>query len=123
MCPAPRGGWTPGGRRLNTTDAGGAESSPNWFPTEDDIRFYESHGWWVAARVFSDDELARATEAAFRFYERPDTALEFSIGFSNWTPDDGPDIARNNEFVSLQSVGLRSVAWSARVGAIAARLA
>ena len=112
-----------GGSRLKRTDAQVAAPQGEWLPTEDDIHFYETHGWWVSPRVFSDQELERATEAAFRFYQGPDISLPVSDGYSNWTAAEPPEVARNNEFVSLQSVGLRALAWSSRLGAIAARLA
>ncbi|MGE0878456.1 MAG: phytanoyl-CoA dioxygenase family protein [Acidimicrobiia bacterium] len=94
-----------------------------WLPTDQDVAFYREHGWFVAPQVFADDEIDAATEAAWRFYERPDRRLDHSTGFSNWTPADGYDTVRNNEFVSLQHDALRAVAWSERIGVIAARLA
>ena len=54
---------------------------------------------------------------------RPDRTLPFDDGYSNWTEDDGFDVVRNNEFVSLQSDDLRAVACQPVLGAMAARLA
>ena len=92
-------------------------------PTEEDIAFYETHGWWVSPRLFSEDQIDRALDAANHFYQAPDHDLPAQAVFSNWKPADGLDVTRNNEFVSLQSNGLREFACSARIGAIAARLA
>jgi hypothetical protein len=44
-------------------------------------------------------------------------------GYSNWTADDGFDVVRNNDFVSLQSDDLRAAACELVLGAIPARLA
>jgi hypothetical protein len=92
-------------------------------PTEADVAFYEGHGWWISPKIFSDEFIEAAAWAAERFYRRRDRWLPFRHGFSNWTPADGLDVVRNNEFVSLQSDDLRAVACQPRLGHIAARLA
>jgi ectoine hydroxylase-related dioxygenase (phytanoyl-CoA dioxygenase family) len=92
-------------------------------PTEEDVLFYEEHGWYISPKILSDDIIAAAIRGSDRFYagER-DFTLPVSSGFSNWQPEDGFDIVRNNEFVSLQNRELRQLALQPIIGAIASRL-
>ena len=92
-------------------------------PDDDDVAFYAEHGWWISPKVLSDDFIDAAVDAAERFYRARDRTLPFEDGYSNWTEDDGFDVVRNNEFVSLQSDDLRAVACQPVLGAMAARLA
>src|SRR6478609_419088 len=92
-------------------------------PDDDDVAFYAEHGWWISPKVLSDDLIDAAVDAAERFYRGRDRTLPFEDGYSNWTEDDGFDVVRNNEFVSLQSDDLRAVACQPVLGAMAARLA
>ena len=92
-------------------------------PDDDDVAFYAEHGWWISPKVLSDDFIDAAVDAAERFYRGRDRTLPFEDGYSNWTEDDGFDVVRNNEFVSLQSDDLRAVACQPVLGAMAARLA
>jgi ectoine hydroxylase-related dioxygenase (phytanoyl-CoA dioxygenase family) len=92
-------------------------------PTEDDVLFYEEHGWYISPQIIPDsiiDEAATATERYHRG-ER-DRPLSITTGYSDWKPENGYDVVRNNEFVSLQSEGLRQLALQPIIGAIAARL-
>jgi len=88
-------------------------------PDGDDVAFYAEHGWWISPKVLSDDYI----DAVQRFYRARDRTLPFEDEYSNWTEDDGFDVVRNNEFVSLQSDDLRAVACQPVLGAMAARLA
>ncbi|MEL6441242.1 MAG: phytanoyl-CoA dioxygenase family protein [Cyanobacteria bacterium J06621_8] len=92
-------------------------------PTEDDVCFYEEHGWYISPAIIPEAaiDLAIAGSEAFYRGER-DNQLPYTSGYSNWQPADG-DIIRNNEFVSLQKQELRQLALQLVIGAIAARLA
>lgn len=93
-------------------------------PTEEDIAFYEEHGWYISKPgVIPDEMIDRAILGASKLYagER-DWQLAVSSGYSDWKPEDG-EIIRNNEFVSLQKQELRDLALQPIVGAIAAKLA
>jgi len=89
-------------------------------PDVDDVAFYAEHGWWISPKVLSDDFIDAAVDAAERFYRARDRTLPFEDGYSNWTEDDGFDVVRNNEFVSLQSDDLRAVACQPVLGAMTA---
>ena len=85
---------------------------------------YEKRGFWVSGDVIPHALLDDAAEAARRWYDGDrDAVLPFSDGFSRWTPSDGPDVVRNDEFVSLQSNGIARLALYSVIGEIAARLA
>lgn len=92
-------------------------------PTEEDVAFYEEHGWYISKKVLPDEIIDEAIRGSERFYggER-DSQLPISSGFTDWKPEDGYDIVRNNEFVSLQNRELRQLALQPILGAIAARL-
>ncbi len=92
-------------------------------PTEEDICFYEEHGWYISPPVIPEAAIDNAIAGSHAFYRgERDATLPFDTGYSNWKPEDG-DIVRNNEFVSLQKKELRELALQPVIGAIAARLA
>jgi Phytanoyl-CoA dioxygenase (PhyH) len=96
----------------------------SFLPTEADIAFYEEHGWYITSKVLPDVLIDEAILGSQRFYggER-DATLPINTGFSDWKPEDGTAVVRNNEFVSLQNHELRQLALQPIIGAIAARLA
>ncbi|MGD9991025.1 phytanoyl-CoA dioxygenase family protein [Pseudonocardia sp.] len=92
-------------------------------PSEEDIRFYEEHGWYISKRVLSDEVLDRAARGAERFYSGDwDRRLPIETGYSDWSPGDG-DAVRNSQHASYRNHELRDLALQPIVGAIAARLA
>lgn len=92
-------------------------------PTEEDVAFYEEHGWYVSKKVVSDEIIDEAIRGSERHYRgERDMQLPVSSGYSDWKPEDG-NIVRNNEFVSLQNRQLRQLALQPIIGAISARLA
>lgn len=101
-----------------------AEELLELLPTQEDIAFYEEHGWYISKKVIPDAIIDEALVASERFYQgERDAELPITNGYSNWKKEDGYDIIRNNEFVSLQSNQLRTLALQPIIGAIAARLA
>ncbi len=92
-------------------------------PTEEDVCFYEEHGWYISPPVIPEAAIDNAIAGSQAFYRgERDGTIPFDTGYSNWKPEDG-DIVRNNEFVSLQKKELRELALQPVIGAIAARLA
>jgi len=92
-------------------------------PTEEDISFYEEHGWYVTPKVLDDEMIDAAISAADKYHHgERDSTLPVTNGYSDWKPGDG-DGVRNNEFVSLQSDAFRQFVMQPIIGAIAARLA
>ncbi len=92
-------------------------------PTEEDVCFYEEHGWYISPPVIPESAIENAIAGSQAFYRgERDGTLPFDKGYSNWKPEDG-DTVRNNEFVSLQKKELKQLALQPVIGAIAARLA
>jgi hypothetical protein len=92
-------------------------------PTEEDIAFYQEHGWYISQKVLTDEIIEQAILGSEKFYRgERDRVLPAGIGYSDWKPEDGYDVVRNNEFVSLQNQELRTLALQPIIGAIAARL-
>jgi ectoine hydroxylase-related dioxygenase (phytanoyl-CoA dioxygenase family) len=93
-------------------------------PTEEDITFYEEHGWYISPKLIPDEIIDDAVRGSEQFYQgERDATLPVSCGYSHWQPEDGYNVVRNNEFVSLQKQELRQLALQPMIGAIAARLA
>ena len=92
-------------------------------PSEEDICFYEEHGWYISPSIIPATIINRAIAGSEAFYRgERDAVLPVSTGYSNWQPEDG-NIIRNNEFVSLQKNELKQLALLPVIGAIAAKLA
>jgi ectoine hydroxylase-related dioxygenase (phytanoyl-CoA dioxygenase family) len=92
-------------------------------PTEDDVAFYEEHGWYISPKVLPDEVIDEAAAAAQRYYRgERDRSLSIATGYTDWKPEDGYDVIRHNQFVCLQSEGLRQLGLQPVIGAIAARL-
>jgi hypothetical protein len=92
-------------------------------PTEQDIQFYEAHGWFQTPEVIPHDWIDRAVEAMRDYHTGArDWPMSTASGFTDWQPGDIAAV-RNNEFVSLQNKVLREFALQPMIGAIAARLA
>lgn len=92
-------------------------------PTEEEVRFYEEHGWYVSRRILTDEVLDEAVRGAERFYAGDwDRALPATEGYVDWRPGDG-DAVRNSQHASYRQAGLRRLALQPIIGAVAARLA
>lgn len=92
-------------------------------PTDEQVAFYQEHGWFVTQRILDDAILDAAQRGAERFYRgQRDAELPASSGYRDWRPDNA-DALRNNEFVSLQIHAIAHLVRQPLIGAIAARLA
>ncbi len=92
-------------------------------PTEDDVRFYQEHGWYISRPIFSDAQLDATLAGSERFYagERdwvmPDGTPDFLYG---WRGNPG---LRKNDYASLVNRELHALVHHPLIGAIAACLA
>ena len=92
-------------------------------PTDEDVAFYEEHGWYISKKVIPDELIDEAILGSERYYRgERDTKLPVNTGYTDWKPEDG-NIIRNNEFVSLQNRQLRQFGFQPIIAEIAARLA
>jgi ectoine hydroxylase-related dioxygenase (phytanoyl-CoA dioxygenase family) len=109
---------------LKTFTSGLTQEQITLLPDQEDIAFYEEHGWYISKKVLSDEIIEEAIHGSERFYNRErDHLLPVATGFTNWKPEDGYDVVRNNEFVSLQNRELKNLVMQPIIGVIAARLA
>ncbi|AZZ93760.1 phytanoyl-CoA dioxygenase family protein [Hahella sp. KA22] len=93
-------------------------------PSDEDVRFYQEHGWFMTGKVFTDEELdAFAQESRDYYAGKRDRRLPtMPSTLAYWTPEDG-DVARNNDYVHYESDTFRRLLTKPIIGAIAARLA
>ncbi len=91
-------------------------------PTEEDIGFYEEHGWWISPPILTQDEIDEARFGVERYYSgERDAALLIQAG-TDWTEAAG-NVLRQNDYVSLQVDELGQFIRNPLVAATAARLA
>lgn len=93
-------------------------------PTEDDVKFYEQHGWYASKVILPDELLDNAVEGANKYYAG-ERDFEFRFADSDGIANDAADTAsalRNNEFVTLQKKELQDVGYHPLISAIAAKL-
>ncbi|MGF1673927.1 MAG: phytanoyl-CoA dioxygenase family protein [Rivularia sp. (in: cyanobacteria)] len=92
-------------------------------PTEEDIAFYEEHGWFISKKIVPEWVLDQAFLGAEKFYRgETDATIPYTTGYSDWKPGDG-DAVRNNQHVSYRKKELRKLVLQPIIGAIAAKLA
>jgi hypothetical protein len=94
-------------------------------PTDDDVRSYREHGWYLSRKLFTDAEVDALREASEKFYEghrdaelpaRPKT-------LAYWTPDQGMRVMRHNDYIHYECAAIRDIITKPLIGAVAARLA
>ena len=90
-------------------------------PSEEDVSFYETQGYYVSKEgVVPDWLIEKASYGSERYYRgERDAKLPLETGYSNTLPVDATT-PRNNEFVSLQINELKEL--YPLIGAIAAKV-
>lgn len=92
--------------------------------TLSEAEFYQEHGWIATGTVLDDQILDEAWDGLRNHWTgHRDHVLPF-VGkrFGDWMPGDG-ESTRNNEYLSLQNLQVRKLAWSPIIGRIAASAA
>jgi hypothetical protein len=88
-------------------------------PGEEDVAFYEEHGYYVTPKALPDDVIDAAIRGAQRHWAGArDWRLPVSGGFGDWKPGDG-DTIRNSEYTALQNREIRALVQHPIIGAIA----
>jgi len=91
-------------------------------PGEDDIRFYQEHGWWISPPLLTPEEIEEARFGIERYYSgERDAHLLVELG-TDWNESRG-NVLRQNDYVSLQVEELRRLVHHPLVAATAAALA
>jgi ectoine hydroxylase-related dioxygenase (phytanoyl-CoA dioxygenase family) len=97
-------------------------------PTDDDVRFYAEHGWFLTGKLLTDDEVDGLVAASERYYAgvRDRTLPVRPPKLAYWEPahdrDRGP-VQRHNDYVHYEHDALARILRKPLIGAVAARLA
>jgi hypothetical protein len=93
-------------------------------PTDDDVRFYAEHGWYLSRQLLSDTEVDDLAAAVRRYYagERSRRLPVRPPRLAYWEPEHG-DVQRHNDYVHYESDPIARALLKPLIGAVAARLA
>ncbi|MBF6416326.1 phytanoyl-CoA dioxygenase family protein [Nocardia cyriacigeorgica] len=93
-------------------------------PSDDDVEFYQQHGWYVSPRLLTDEAVDDALAALEAHHRRErDYTLPGAIDeLYDWAPGAAHQV-RFNDYVALTNRRLREFMLRPILGAIAARLA
>lgn len=93
-------------------------------PTDEDVRWYAEHGWYLTRKLFTDDEIDTIVAETERFYAgAKDRTLPLRPPhLAYWTPADGP-VQRHNDYIHYESDVIAGILRKPLLGAVAARLA
>jgi phytanoyl-CoA dioxygenase PhyH len=98
-------------------------SKDHYLPSEEDVKFYREHGWFITPKILVDELIDEAITGLEQHWSgHRDRQLPVNDGYVDWMPGDG-DGTRNNEYISLQNRRIQKLAWHPMIGQIAARLA
>jgi ectoine hydroxylase-related dioxygenase (phytanoyl-CoA dioxygenase family) len=93
-------------------------------PSDEEVRGYAEHGWYLTRKLLTDDEADALRAASERFYaghrdrELPGQPPHLAY----WRPEHGP-VQRHNDYIHYESDEIRSILSKPVIGAVAARLA
>lgn len=91
-------------------------------PSDDDVAFYQEHGYWISPVLFDSDYIDGIVEASERFY-RGEFEL-MSQAFEGFDVDNRTDRAlRKSDYSGFFNRDIHGLVTSPLIGAIAAKLA
>lgn len=101
-----------------------SEQDKALLPTDEDVRFYAEHGWYLTKKLFTDAEVDDLVAASERYYagERSRRLPVRPPRLAYWEPADG-DVQRHNDYMHYESDALAKLLLKPIIGAVAARLA
>lgn len=93
-------------------------------PSDEDVRFYAEHGWYMSKKLLTDDEVDTLRDASERFYGgyRDRVLPKRPPRLAYWEPEDG-DVQRHNDYIHYEVDAIGTIMRSRLIGAVAARLA
>jgi ectoine hydroxylase-related dioxygenase (phytanoyl-CoA dioxygenase family) len=106
-----------------------------YLPSEEDVSFFSTHGYWVSPVIIPDEILAVAEKGMARFYAEdvdehlaldssPPTSRALGLkpySHWGWRPEDG-NVMRKNDYTTLRVRELAALAQYPVIAACAARL-
>lgn len=107
---------------VGTSELG--EDDRKLLPTQEDLRFYQEHGWYISKTLYSDAEIDDLVAASMRYWAgHRDRLLEPKPPrIEYWEPSQG-DGARGNDYIFHEDDTFRRLLSKPIVAAIAAMLA
>jgi len=93
-------------------------------PSDDDVRHYAEHGWFLSPKLLTDEEIDALVAASDDFYagHRDRTLPSRPPNLAYWEPSHG-SVQRHNDYVHYESDAIAAILRKPLVGAFAARLA
>jgi ectoine hydroxylase-related dioxygenase (phytanoyl-CoA dioxygenase family) len=93
-------------------------------PSDEDVRFFAEHGWYLSKKLLSDSEVDDLAAAVARYYagERSRRLPTRPPRLAYWEPAHG-DVQRHNDYVHYESDAIATVLVKPLIGSVAARLA
>ncbi|OEJ24402.1 phytanoyl-CoA dioxygenase [Streptomyces agglomeratus] len=93
-------------------------------PTDEDVQFYQEHGWYLSKKLLTDEEVDLLNEAADRFYagHRDRTLPTRPPRLAYWEPEQG-DVHRHNDYIFYEDDTIRSILSKPVIAATAALIA
>lgn len=93
-------------------------------PTDDDVRHYAEHGWYLSRKLLTDEEVDELAAAGERYYagERDRLLPLRPPRLAYWEPAHGA-VQRHNDYVHYEHDVLGRILRKPLIGAVAARLA
>ena len=94
-------------------------------PSDEDVRFFAEHGWYLSKQLFSDEEIDDLRSATERYYagERDRRLPVRPPRLAYWEPGHGDHVQRHNDYVHYESDAIAKALLKPLIGAVAARLA
>jgi hypothetical protein len=73
-------------------------------PSEEDVRFYAEHGWYLSGKLFSDDEIDALVAASDEYYDgaRDHRLPTRPAKLAYWQPEHG-EVQRHNDYVHYEA--------------------
>ena len=93
-------------------------------PTDEDVAWYQAHGWYLSKQLLTDDEVDRLVAASEAFYAgaRSRRLPLHPPTLAYWEPAKG-DVQRHNDYIHYESDEIGAILRKPIIGAVAARLA
>jgi ectoine hydroxylase-related dioxygenase (phytanoyl-CoA dioxygenase family) len=101
---------------------GAVADAGDCLPTDQDVNFFQEHGWWVSGRIVPDALLDTALSGIARYHAGDrDRDLPQEASYFDWTPEQGETLQQNG-YLSLQNREVGALVRYPVVAASAARL-
>lgn len=107
-----------------TTEPVLPEAERELLPSDADVEWYATHGWYLSNKLLTDEEVDQLVAASDAYYAgaRSRHLPYHPSTLAYWRPGDG-DVHRHNDYVHYESDAIAAILSKPLIGAVAARLA